>query len=76
MTTRVTSCGLFCSIKIQTCGSEPCHNFPAGAGFDPPESFERRLLADNGERGVVGVEGVDSLAVSSDAIDSGGGDGL
>lgn len=62
--------------RIPTCGSEPSHNpDPVGAGFGPPESLEKRFLPKIGDRGVVGVEGaVDS--VSSDATDSGGGDGL
>jgi hypothetical protein len=81
MTTKVTLNGLFCLTKVQTCGSEPCHNFdPSRPGFGPPESLERKFLTETGERGVVGVVGVlgvvDSLGASSDATDSGGGDGL
>lgn len=78
MTKRVTPRETLCSTKMQTCGSELCHNFdPTGYGFSPPESFERTLLTEIGERGVVGVVGaVDSLGASSDATDSGGGDGL
>lgn len=78
MTTRVSPSGSPYLTRIQTCGSEPCHIFdPAGAAFGPPESLEKRFFPKMGERGVVGDEGaVDSLGASSDATDSGGGDGL
>lgn len=78
MTRKVSLYELFCLTKIQTCGSEPCHNVdPTGTGFtSPPESLERRFLANFGERGVGGVGAVVSVGASSDATDSGGGDGL
>jgi len=60
---------------MRTWGSEPCHKFIPG--FGPPKNLDKKVLPKIGERGVVGVVGaVDSLGVSSDATDSGGGDGL
>jgi hypothetical protein len=71
---------VLCLTRSQTCGSEPSHDLnPIGASFDPPYSLERRFFPKVGECGVVGDEGaVDSLGLgaSSDATDSGGGDGL
>ena len=62
MTTRVTPYELFRLTKLQTSGSDPCHNFDlTGAGFNTPENFERSCLAKTGERGVVGVVGAESL---------------
>jgi len=76
MTAGVSLERLFCSLGVQTWGSEPCHN-PAEGDFGPPGLLKKGFLPKIGERGVVGVVGVVGvLGASSDVSDSGGGDGL